>query len=182
LIPALALVPLHAWGVDRPGTQRLEQDGISLRVTPRTPEQISAFYAARGFPPAAVKRLTRQACFLGVGVRNGRKEIAWLEPGRWQLERAGRPVRRLDRAYWNRLWREIGLPRANQSTFGWTQLPESRDLRPGEGVGGNITIVPTAGPFSLKARFALGEHRDGGEITVEIDGLDCPGRSGASAP
>ncbi|MEJ2106202.1 MAG: hypothetical protein P8X48_02585 [Acidiferrobacteraceae bacterium] len=169
-----------AWAADRPGTRRVEQDGISLRVIQRTPEQISAFYAARGFPSGAVQRLARDACFLGVGIRNGRKEIVWLEPSRWRLERDGKRIRRLDRPYWDRVWAKIGLPKASQSTFGWTQLPESRDLRPGEGVGGNITIAPTAGPFRLRARFKLGARRDQGEISIEIDGLDCPGRSGTS--
>lgn len=181
LILAAGFAVSVASAADRPSTRRVEQDGISLRVTLRTPEQISAFYAARGFPTGAVRRLARDTCFLGVGVRNGRKEIVWLEPSRWRLERKGKRIRRLDRPYWDRVWEEIGLPRASQSTFGWTQLPESRDLRPGEGAGGNITITPTAGPFRLQARFALGARRDRGEISIEIDGLDCPGRSGTTA-
>lgn len=180
LILAAGLAVSVAWAAERTGSRRVEQDGISLRVTPRTPEQISAFYAARGFPPGAVKRLARDACFLGVGIRNGRKEIVWLEPSRWRLEREGKRIRRLDRPYWDRVWEKIGLPRASQSTFGWTQLPESRDLMPGEGAGGNITITPTAGPFRLRARFALGARRDQGEISIEIGGLDCPGRSGTT--
>ncbi len=167
-----------AVAAERPGARRVEKDGVILRVTPRTPEQIMAFYEARGFPPAAVKQLATSACFLGIGVRNRRKDIVWLEPARWRLSRGVVPVSRLDRSYWDRLWKRMNLPAANRSTFGWTQLPESRDLRPGEYVGGNITIEPVMGPFGLLARFALGRERDHGELVFRLDGLECPGRGG----
>jgi hypothetical protein len=166
----------------RPGSRLAMRDGVSLRVSPRTPDQIIAFYSARGFPAAAVRRLARSACFLGIGVRNRRAGIVWLEPARWRLRQGGRALRRLDRSYWNQLWREIRLPPANQATFGWTQLPESRGLQPGENVGGNITIVRPVGRFSLEARFALGETRDQGELVLRIDDLSCPARGATGSP
>jgi hypothetical protein len=166
----------QASAAGRPGSRHVERDGVSLRVTPRTPDQIIAFYSARGFPTAAVRRLARSACFLGIGVRNRRSDIVWLEPARWRLRQGGRALRRLDLGHWHRLWREIHLPPANQATFGWTQLPESRNLQPGENVGGNITMVPARGRFSLEARFALGEARDHGELVLRVDDLSCPDR------
>ena len=65
---------------------------------------------------------------------------------------------------------------ANRATFGWTQLPEVRDLRPSEPVGGNVALLPPPGRFRLEARFATGVHKQGKEIVVILDDLSCPGR------
>lgn len=150
--------------------------GIEMRVEPRAPEQISAFYEARGFPRAAIEALSK-ACFITVGIQNRREDIVWLEPARWQLiDAAGQPIERLSRAYWETRFEKLGVPPASRATFGWTQLPEVRDLRPGEPVGGNVTLAPARGTFTLVARFATGSDRRGPEIVVRFDNLACPGR------
>ncbi len=150
--------------------------GIEMRVEPRTPEQISAFYEARGFPRAAVEALSK-ACFITVGIQNRREDIVWLEPARWEFfDAAGQSIERPPRAYWEERFVKLGVPPANRATFGWTQLPEVRDLRPGEPVGGNITLVPVRGTFTLVARFVTGSDRRGPEIVLRFDKLTCPGR------
>ncbi len=150
--------------------------GIEMRAEPRTPEQISAFYEARGFPRAAIEALSA-ACFITVGIQNRREDIVWLEPARWELfDAVGQPVERLPRAWWEARFVKLGVSPANRATFGWTQLPEVRDLRPAEPVGGNVTLVPVRGTFTLVARFATGSDRQGPEIVVRFDKLTCPGR------
>lgn len=150
--------------------------GVSIFVTPRTPAQVATFYEARGFPEAALVRL-RAVCFLTVTVHNRSTDVAWLELDRWRLvDVTGAERQRLPRAHWERTWDELNLPPARRATFGWTQLPESRDLQPGESVGGNLAIVPPAGEFTLEARFATGAHRDGQELRLQRARLSCPGR------
>lgn len=175
-------------------TAAVAQDTLSRRVAvpgsgelyiglvPRTPEQVSAFYEARHFPPDAVAALAR-VCLLTVTIHNRSQTVIWLEPARWRLQAPdGGEVRRLDRAHWNALWERIGLPAAQRATFGWTQLPETRDLRPGEPVGGNVVVEPPAGPFSLEARFATGADRQGPQIVARFDNLRCPKRTGEQRP
>ncbi len=155
---------------------RYEGQGIVMSVSARTPEQISAFYEARGFPRAAIEAL-QGTCFVTVGIQNRREDIVWLEPARWQfLDAAGQAIERLPRAHWERRFKKLGVSPANRATFGWTQLPESRDLRPAEPVGGNVTLPPVRGTFTLVARFATGADRRGPEITARFDKLTCPGR------
>lgn len=150
--------------------------GIEMRAEPRAPDQISAFYEARGFPRAAVEALSA-ACFITVGIQNRREDIVWLEPARWQyFDAGGQAIERLPRAYWETRFEKLGVSPASRATFGWTQLPEVRDLRPAEPVGGNITLVPVRGTFTLVARFATGSDRRGPEIVVRFDKLTCPGR------
>jgi hypothetical protein len=153
-----------------------EGQGIVMRVSSRTPEQSSAFYEARGFPRAAIEELAK-ACFVTIGLQNRRTDIVWIEPARWRFyDAAGNAIERRSRAWWEARFEQLGVSPANRATFGWTQLPESRDLRPGEPVGGNITLAPARGPFALEARFATGAGRQGPEFVVRFDKLTCPGR------
>lgn len=153
-----------------------EGQGIAMHVSPRTPEQISAFYEARGFPRGAIEELAK-SCFVTVGLQNRRTDIVWIEPARWRFyDAAGNAIERRARAWWEARFEKLGVPPASRATFGWTQLPESRDLRPGEPVGGNVTLAPVRGTFTLEARFATGGDRRGPEIAVRFDNLACPGR------
>jgi hypothetical protein len=165
------------------GRITVEHEGLRLSAAPRAPDQIGAFYLGRGFPKVAVEELAA-ACFITVGIRNGRSDVVWLEPARWQfVAEDGEPIQRLGRAYWTARWEALGVPDRNRATFGWTQLPEVRDLRPGEPVGGNIALRPVDGPFAIEARFETGEDRRGPELVVHVPGLRCArGSDGGGAP
>lgn len=154
---------------------RLSRESVDLYVSTRTAEQLGAFYAARGLPEAALQEITK-ACFLTVGLHNRRPETLWLEPAAWRfVDAQGKPVTRITRAEWKARWTALQVPLAAQSTFGWTQLPESRDLYPDETVAGNVTVVPPAGSFSLIARFRSGADGSGKTIELTVPGLSCAG-------
>ncbi|HEX9628361.1 MAG TPA: hypothetical protein VGA00_15600 [Acidiferrobacterales bacterium] len=158
-----------------------EGQGITLSVSVRTPEQVVAFYSARGFPENAVRALAEK-CLVTVGMRHRRRDVVWLEPARWRfVDAGGREVRRLDRAYWAQRWEALAVPAASRATFGWTQLPESRDLLPGEPVGGNVVIEPPAGRFRLELRFATGADKRGPALRAVIEGLSCAGGGAGGA-
>ena len=150
--------------------------GIRVRVSTRTPAQIAAFYEARGFSPAA-RQLIAKHCFIGVSIRNESGRVVWLEPGRWTItgrSAVGQAQSPLPEGYWRQKWREISLPAAQQTTFKWTQLPTIRDLQPNEPVGGNLTLSPITGKFSLEMTFDTNPDRKGDKLTVRFPGLFCP--------
>jgi hypothetical protein len=162
---------------EQPARVGYRGQGLVLHAQTRTPDQMEAFYSGRGFPAAMLQPITH-VCFLTVSMRHTRKDVVWLEPSRWRmLDAQGNSVQRLDRDFWNRVWETMQAPPASRATFGWTQLPESRDLQPEEPVGGNITLVAPTGPFSLEARFATGRDKKGPEIVGRIEGLVCHGQS-----
>lgn len=153
---------------------RLRADGIEIGFSVRTPEQIVAFYTGRGMPVAAAQRLAAH-CMVTVGIENGRDDIVWLEPARWRYTDAqGKPIARLNRAYWNKELRRLKVPAANRATFGWTQLPERRDLQPSEPVGGNV-LLDAAGPVRIEAIFPLGAARKKA-LKLPLPLLQCPTR------
>jgi len=134
---------------------------------------MAAFYEARGFPQAAIEPL-KQACFVTALLRNKGPEVLWLELDEWRFHSDNREISRLGRAYWWALWRQLDVPQANRSTFRWTLLPEVRDLRPDESVGGNIVLPRHRGRFTVQARFVTGEKRRGKEMVVTLKDLRCP--------
>jgi len=160
------------------GRETATERGVRMSVQPRAPQQSLAFYEARGFPPVARERIAA-ACLVTVSIRNESGGVVWLEPSRWRLQTAqGRELRLHGPDWWQGQWDEIGLGAAHRATFGWTQLPASRDLQPHEPVGGNIALDPPGGPFHLEARFATGDRKQGEEIVMTFDDLVCP-RDGA---
>ena len=149
-----------------------ENTALKMIVMPHTREQMKAFYEGRGFPPPAINAIA-EACFMTVVVINKTKDTLWLELDNWQFGSDSPEVKRLDRPYWKQRWESLQLPMANQSTFGWTLLPEQRDLQADEGVGGNITMAYTSKAFDITARFYQGEDKHGGPISVRINKIQC---------
>jgi hypothetical protein len=155
-------------------SNRIEFENAVLKmiVMPRTREQMKAFYEGRGFAPQAIDAIAK-ACFLTVIVKNKTKDVLWLELNNWRTNGGSSQVKRLNRQYWRQQWEALQVPMANRSTFSWTLLPEQRDLRADEGVGGNITVVFSNKPFELEARFFQGKDKQGGPVSVHMDGIQC---------
>ena len=149
-----------------------ENDQVRLRIAARTPQQMAAFYEARGFPAEMIKTIG-QACFFTVGIKNKTSDILWHDLAGWKFTAAGKPIERFDRAYWQKQWQQLKIPLASQSTFRWTLMPERLDFRPQEHEGGNITLP--RGPFiySIEANFQTGANKSGPEIRVRLEDIRC---------
>lgn len=166
---ALLLCPtLSAQAADT----RIARDGVVFSIGVRNAEGVTAFYAARGFPQPMLEAIA-QTCFVGAGIHNERGDTLGLALADWRFsDAAGREVKRIARAEWDARWGRMQAPYAARATFDWTQLPESRDLQPGEPVGGNIALVSPGGEFSLTARFRTGS---GEVLEITVPGLRCAG-------
>lgn len=151
---------------------KYEDDTLSIRIVLRTPDQLSAFYIGRGFNQAAIDEILA-TCFVTPIVKNKTFEVLWLVLDDWRFSRGGTDIARLGRDYWPPRWGAAGLPQAQQSTFGWTLMPESRDLRPDEGAGGSVAIPPQDRPFALTMRFHTGADKQGPVKTVVFEDLTC---------
>ena len=163
-VPATAQQP--------PSGYRFEHELFTLRLIPRPPEQIGAFYQGRGFPATMVQRLQAE-CFITVGMRNKSDTVVWLDLAQWRFHGPDGEIPRFERAYWRDEWARLEMPMPSRSTFRWTLLPEVLDFRPDEGEGGNIVLPRVAGEFALEARFATGEDKAGEVLTARIEGLRC---------
>lgn len=155
----------------------VENADILFVLMPRTPEQMAAFYEARGFPPAAIAKI-KATCFVTVHIENRSQQVIWMEPDTWKFSSGDQPLQRLDSSFWDTQWDAIGLPQANRSTFRWTRLPAVRDLQPEESVGGNIVFPGTTGSFDLEANLQTGQERRGKQLRIRFENVNCaPGES-----
>lgn len=152
--------------------QQVRTPDYRLSVQARSPQQIRAFYEARGFPRSAVDLLKEQ-CYFTVFFHNTSQAIEWLELDNWHFSSEDGPLHRLDRRYWKLRWREAGLAQRFQSTFHWTLFPEQRDFRADERAGGNLIL-----PYTDKAIRLLAHIRQDGPQgehvkTVRLEHLRC---------
>lgn len=166
------LLPLLLLSSSTQAAPDYESGRLVVDLTPRTPQQIAAFYEGRGFSDAMIDVL-REQCFITVFIKNKSRDIIWLDLDHWQFSRDDGPLVRRDRHYWKARWQKMGIPLAHQSTFRWTLLPEQLDFLPDEREGGNIVLPRDDQPFTLSARFDTGEQREGEPIEIKLENLRC---------
>ena len=170
----LAFLPLSQCVLaDAKQKLKFEDEQVSMRLVLRSPEQLSAFYQARGFNQAAIDSIL-ETCFITPIIHNKTLGTLWLELDNWQFDSGGQAIARLRRDYWVGKWRDAALPQAQQSTFGWTLMPEVRDLRLDESVGGSVVIPMQSQPFTMKANFHTGKDKKGDMKTIVFEAIQCP--------
>ena len=159
---------------------RYEDDEIFMRIVLRTPEQLTAFYAGREFKQEAIDEILK-TCYVTPIIKNKKLNALWLELDNWEffIESKDRdngdnkPIKRIKRDYWKAIWQKVSLPQAHQSTFGWTLMPEVRDLRFDESVGGSVVLPMQSKPFTIKANFRTGLNKQGKTRTVILKNISC---------
>ena len=152
--------------------KRYEDKDVFIRLINRTPDQLRAFYLARQFNQASIEEILN-TCLVTPIIHNLSQDILWLDLDEWRFSSHGKPFERLRRDYWPDRWARTQLPQAQQSTFGWTLLPETRDLHPDESVGGSFVLPYQAKPFTLTMNFPVGADRKGPLKTVTFEGIQC---------
>jgi len=168
LLPLAFGLPASSWATDADvekvfatisakGT-KFENKDFRLRLLPRTPNQIVAFYEARGFPAFALDEV-RKVCFITVGLGNRSKEKIFHDLSEWKFVDKNGPVQRILRSDWKQRWNKLGLEKRFQSTFRWTLMPEKLDFYPLEGEGGNIIFPRSGQPITIIAKVKTGEAK-----------------------
>jgi len=149
-----------------------EDDTVSIRIVQRSPEQLTAFYLGRGFNQASIDQILG-TCFVTPIIHNKSFDVLWLELDNWQFSRGDEQIPRIKRDYWPEKWKKSGLPQAHQSTFWWTLMPEVRDLRLDESVGGSVVIPRQSRPFTLTMNFHTGADKQGPLKTIVFKDIEC---------
>ncbi|HHO60014.1 MAG TPA: hypothetical protein ENJ64_07195 [Thiotrichales bacterium] len=168
LIPVLLVV--SALQANQPIV--LKQPGITVELTPRSPNQMGSFNEARGFPRPMLTLLKKQ-CYITIGIENTGRQKIWFDLKNWRFSVNGKALEREHRDVWMQRWAEMGVPLSKQSTFRWTLIPEQLDYLPGEREGGNIILPFTSAMIRLDATLQTGENRQGKPIHIHYDALYC---------
>lgn len=173
ILAMLIFLPVANSAETKPNSHRIEDKDITVVIGSRTPEQLAAFYSGRGFNQASIDEI-KKTCFVFGMMDNKTYDTLWLSLDDWKFYTANRkPLKRFKRDDWKKIWQQTGLSLAHQSTFGWTQLPENRDLRMHEHVGGNVAVEWHDAPFTLEATFRTGADKSGEPRTITVENLTC---------
>lgn len=169
VLAALALASSGACGAD---PAHFVSPELEIRLSPRTPQQIAAFYEGRGFERPMIDVL-REQCFITVSVYNKSPDILWLDLAQWRFSDADGPIERAHRDRWRERWQSMGVPLAHQSTFRWTLLPELLDFQPDEREAGNLVLPRRGKPMRIEADFATRPDRSGPTLHVSFEDVRC---------
>jgi len=172
LMLMLSAILIKASYADTENPPKFEDNEIYMRLVIRSPEQLAAFYTGREFPKNAINEILKH-CFITPIVKNRKLDALWIEPDSWTFSLDDKPIERIKRDYWEKVWKKTGLSLAHQATFGWTLMPETRDLRYDEGVGGSIVIPMQTRPFTLKASFNTGLKKESEPRVVIFEDISC---------
>lgn len=161
---------------DGPARWSYQDNAVRIRVIARPDQGMAAFYEARGFPKPTLKVFSNK-CFLTVSILNKSYPVLWLEPDRWEVRTAdGKTLQRYSLDYWYKEFDSAGVPVNVRAAFRWTQLPEQRDLRPDEPVGGNITLPAMKEKVLLLMKFDIGSNRNE-TLELTVPDILCPSQT-----
>jgi len=155
-----------------PSGRWYEDTAVFVRLVQRSPAQLTAFYLGREFNQAAIEQMLA-TCFITPIIHNKTFEVLWLELDQWRFSRGDTQIPRIKRDYWPEQWQQSGLPQAQRSTFWWTLMPEVRDLRLDESVGGSLVIPWQSQPFTLTMHFQTGADKQGPRKTIVFKDIQC---------
>jgi hypothetical protein len=177
LMPSLAFTVTFATGIDEQADLpywQIEDEGMSLRLVQRMPDQSRAFFMARGFSPEQVEqvagRCVFQTVFRNVSHTTAPSPLHYRQHD-WRAHRAGEPSATImTRKHWNALWQEQDAAPAARIAFQWALLPPEQTYEPGDYNWGMTMIdLPPGSRFDLTVVWEqFGEAR-----TTTIEDLQC---------
>jgi hypothetical protein len=146
-------------------TRDTQAHGVTVSLTQLLPDQVRAFYVARGFDLADAD-VFAEACVYMTVLRND------TAPGElgfrlsdWEVHHDGqiRSIPTLDE--WLTRWQERGVPDSAQLAFRWAQFPSEQRYAPGEWNQGMLaTGLPPGSRFDLIARWTIGDQTYEGRL------------------
>ncbi|MDF1529023.1 MAG: hypothetical protein P1R74_07825 [Sedimenticola sp.] len=155
---------LEAWHWD--------DDGISITLNQRLPDQSRAFFLGRGLLPEAAEAVA-QACVFQIIIRNSAEAASALDVDltEWRvIPAAGEPQGlRLD-TEWQQQWQQQGVAQPARIAFRWALFPTRQTFQPGDWNMGMVTFGLSSGSeFDLEMAW----RQDGQWQQARIEAMRC---------
>lgn len=154
---------------------RLERDGLKIELAPLAPDQVRAFFAARGFASQDVEHIVATGCVFrsAIGsafVRAGDPEVT-AALAEWRITSAGeaqRPPR--NREDWEAVWKKRGVGEEAATAFYWSLFPTEQTFAPTDYNWGFLTFgLSTGTRFDLDLRWSSASK----VYSARLEGLTC---------
>jgi hypothetical protein len=153
---------------------KLQQQGLSLELRQRLPDQTRAFFQARGFARAIADRIATACVLQTIGGHHAPDGPApvHIDLAEWRVitPDGERPPKLKSR--WDAEWAPGQVSRAARIAFRWATFPTVQTFSAGGDYGwGMISFdLPPGSHFDLRLRW-----RQGGQAReARIDDIECP--------
>jgi len=145
---------------------------VRIKLRPRSPEQIAAFYFGRGFPLAMVNEI-KQLCFITVSLHNRSKHKLLLDFTNWYFNSKTNALKRYTNSYWIKIWKKHKYPKPSIATFTWTTLKDQFEFQPDEYEAGNIILKRSSDLINIKGTLFLLKNNKPVPIKINFEGIRC---------
>jgi hypothetical protein len=145
---------------------QIEMRGIQVRLTQINPDQVRAFYQARGFTPEQAEDYASSCVFMTV-VRNISAIPIEHRLADWRyVTDDGRERTIRSKTEWDQTWISRGVAESARIAFSWAQFPATQTFYAGDWNQGMTTYqLPRGSRFNLIVRWRAGQV--GRETTLE---------------
>lgn len=164
-----------AAGAEASAPIRLERDGLKLELAPLEPDQVRAFFTARGFTSADAEHIVATGCVFRSAIGSAFTKVGDPEVSaalaEWRITPPGeapRPPRA--REDWEAIWKQRGVAEEPATAFYWSLFPTEQTFSATDYNWGFLTFGLAPG-----TRFTLDlAWRSAGQThTARMEGLEC---------
>lgn len=146
-------------------TYETQAHGVNVSLTQLLPDQVRAFYVARGFDLDDAD-VFAEACVYMTVLRNdtapGELDFRLSD---WELEHKGETRAIPPLGDWLARWEARGVPDSARLAFRWAQFPAEQSYAPGEWNQGMLaTGLPPGSRFDLIARWTIADQTYEGRL------------------
>lgn len=158
-----------------PTPVRIERNGLKLELAPLAPDQVRAFFTARGFSSADAEHIVATGCVfrsaIGSAFRKHDDPEVRSALVEWRVTPAGQSARppRM-REDWETVWRQRGVGEEPATAFYWSLFPTEQTFAPTDYNWGFLTFgLPPGTRFAVELRWS-----SAGKIySAQVEGLEC---------
>ncbi len=158
-----------------PAARKLERDGLKLETAPLAPDQVRAFFLARGFSAADTEHIVSAGCVFrsAIGSAHAKADApaVTVALGEWNVTPAGGGVSApRTREQWEAEWTKRTVSEDAATAFHWSLFPTEQTFSATDYNWGFLTFGLAPG-----TRFTLDlAWRNGGQMhTARMEGLEC---------
>jgi len=146
-----------------------KQEGISIQLVQRSPDQTRAFFQGRGFSSADADSIARACVFQTIFRNDGNVPVAY-DLDAWHITHQGKSLPLQTRERWGQRWQSAKVPKGARIAFRWSLLPTRQRFEPGDYNWGMTSFgLPPGASFDLMLELVI----DGKAVEARIPSIAC---------
>jgi hypothetical protein len=171
---AVAAVPPRAMAQET-AVHKLERDGLRLETAPLAPDQVRAFFLARGFAAAEAEHIVDAGCVfrsaIGSAYATADAPPVAVSLATWKVTAAaGDATAPRTRETWEAEWQRRSVGEEAKTAFYWSLFPTEQTFAATDYNWGFLTFgLPPGTRFALDVAW----QSAGQQHTARLEGLEC---------